>query len=71
MPHFLKEGAYGLYRVFLELSALFSLIARPPLSVVLRAPSFQVSGVMTLPNFLVHFSQTMLMKLKYLKKIVF
>lgn len=32
-------------------SSLFSLILRPPLSVVLLAPSFHLSGTITFPNF--------------------
>ncbi|TGZ53958.1 hypothetical protein DBV15_03566 [Temnothorax longispinosus] len=51
---------YGLNRAFPAERALFSPTLRPPPSVVFLAPVFQGSGVITLPNFFSHFSQTML-----------
>lgn len=49
----------GLNRLEL-VRALFSFTLRPPDSVVLRAPDFHGSGVITLSSFFSHLSQTIL-----------
>lgn len=53
-----KDCPTGSNRDLELVNALFSLTFRPPDSVVFLAPDFHGSGVITLPNFFSHLSQT-------------
>lgn len=59
--HVENFDVYGLNLFLVAVSALFSLTFLPPDSVVLRAPLFQGSGVMTFPNFCWQLSHTILL----------
>ena len=60
--HFLNSVVIGLNLFLLAVNSLFSPTFLPPGLVVLLAPAFQGSGVITFPSlpFFSHFSQTMI-----------